>query len=160
MNHKKISKSGKYQSLKGKFYPLNKEKYTGEGTPEFKSKLEQKLMYLCDKSPYVISWSYERIVIPYMDKTRTTKTGQPTKHNYYMDFKITMKSTSGPKTFLIEVKSEKETQKPVNSPRKKPENYKKELETYVRNMCKWEAATQSARARGWEFKIFTERHLN
>lgn len=160
MNHKKLSKSGKYTCHKGKFYPLNPHKYKGEGTPEFKSRLEQKLMYMCDKSPHVLAWSYERIVIPYMDKTRPTKSGKPTKHNYYMDFKVTMDTVKGPKTFLVEVKSKKETVKPVNSTRKKPENYKKELETYVRNRCKWEAAAHSAKARGWGFRIFTERELN
>ena len=154
MNHKNLTKSGKYNSYQGTFKPIHPEKLKGDSDPKFKSRLEQKLMYLCDKSPHVISWSYERIIIPYKDKTRNNS-----KHNYYMDFKITMKTAKGPKTFLVEVKSKKEAEKPVNSKRKKPENYKKELETYVRNQCKWEAASLSAKKRGWEFKIFTEDQL-
>jgi hypothetical protein len=153
-SHKNLTKSGKYNSYKGTFRPLHPEKYIGDDSPKFKSRLEQKLMYLCDKSPHVKSWSYERIVIPYTDKTRKNS-----RHNYYMDFKVVMDTAKGSKTFLVEVKSKKETVKPVNSKRKKPENYKKELETYVRNQCKWEAASKSAHSRGWEFKIFTEDQL-
>jgi len=152
--YKKNKKCGKYNALKGTFYPLHKDKYLGESNPKFKSKLEQKAMMLCDKSQHVLSWSYERVVIPYQDKTRKNS-----RHNYYIDLKITMRTSQGPKIFLIEVKSKKETIKPVNSKRKKPENYRLELETYVRNQCKWEAASKSAHARGWEFKIMTEDQL-
>ena len=151
--YKKNTKSGKYNSLKGNFRPLNKEKYVGESPPMFKSKLEQKMMYLLDKSPHVISWSYERIIIPYVDITSNRK------RNYYMDFKVVMDTKNGPKTFLIEVKSKKETIKPINTKRKKPENFKKEMETYIRNTCKWKAASKSAKSRGWEFRIFTEDQL-
>jgi hypothetical protein len=154
MNPKKLKKSGKYTSLQGTFNPQNPDKYVGESKPKFKSKLELKLMCFCDKSPIVTKWSYERIIIPYTDKSRNNS-----RHNYYIDCKMTMTTKEGEKTFLIEVKSKKETIAPVKSPRKKPENYRKEVETWVRNRCKWEAATKTAKARGWEFKILTEDQL-
>lgn len=153
-NYKKLTKSGKYTSAKGTFYPLRSEKYSGYENPKFKSKLEQSMMSWCDKNSSVKSWSYERIIIPYKDKTRNNS-----NHNYIVDFKIMVKTKTGQKTFLVEVKSKKETVKPVPSKRKKPENYRKEVETWVRNQCKWTAATQSAKARGWEFKILTENEL-
>jgi hypothetical protein len=155
MNHKNITKSGKYNCVQGTFYPSCPEKYKGTSNPRFKSKLEYKMMRMCDKSPHVINWSYERIVIPYVDKSRHNTT-----HNYYMDFKVTMSTKNGPQTFLVEVKSKKETEKPKNSKRKKPENYKKEVETWVRNKCKWSAAEKSARRRGWRFVLFTEDQLD
>lgn len=154
MNHKKITKSGKYNSLQGKFTPLHPDKFKGDVFPHYKSKLELKMMTLLDKSPSVESWNYERIVIPYLDKTR-----HGTKHNYYMDFKVVMKTNEGPKTFLIEVKSKKETEPPKKSKRKKPETYKKEMETYIRNKCKWKAADIAAKRNGWNFRIFTEDNL-
>jgi inorganic pyrophosphatase len=70
-----------------------------------------------------------------------------------------MKTKTGTKTFLIEVKSKKETIALVKSARKKPENYRKELQTWIRNNCKWEAASRVAKTRGWEFKILTEEQL-
>lgn len=154
MNHKKLTRSGKYSSLQGTFRPLNESKYVGDSNPKFKSKLELKMMTFCDKSPLVTKWSYERIVIPYTDKTRNNS-----RHNYYTDCKVTMKTKTGFKTFLIEVKSKKETIAPVKSNRKKPETYRKEVETWVRNNCKWEAARRIAKSRGWEFKILTEDQL-
>lgn len=153
-HHKKIVKAGKYNSVHGTFYPLNADKYQGDANPKFKSRLEQKMMAFCDKNPLVLKWSYERVIIPYIDKSRHN-----TKHNYYIDGKITMKTKTGTKTFLVEVKSKRETVPPKKSSRKKPENYKKEVETWVRNRCKWEAATIAARKRGWEFKILTEDDL-
>ena len=152
--HKHITKSGKYSSAKGTFYPLHKEKFQGESDPKFKSRLEQKMMVWLDKSPHVLKWNYERVIIPYIDKTRGNST-----HNYYMDFKTVLNTKNGPKTFIIEVKSHKETIPPMASKRKKKETYKMEVETWIRNQCKWDAASRSARARGWEFKIFTEKEL-
>ena len=154
MNRKKLTRSGKYTSLQGTFTPLNIEKYVGDSKPKFKSKLELKMMTFCDKSPLVLKWSYERLSIPYTDRSRNNS-----RHNYYIDCKVTMKTKTGKKTFLIEVKSKKETIAPIKSARKKPETYRKELQTWVRNNCKWEAASRVARTRGWEFKILTEEQL-
>ena len=89
---------GKYSSLQGTFRPLNESKYVGDSNPKFKSKLELKMMTFCDKSPLVTKWSYERIVIPYTDKTRNNS-----RHNYYTDCKVTMKTKTGFKTFLVEL---------------------------------------------------------
>lgn len=152
--YKKLQKSGKYSCLRGEYKPINKEKYIGDPNPKFRSKLEYRLMIFCDHSPLVINWSYEKIIIPYIDKTRNN-----TKHNYYMDFKIKMKSKNGTKTLLVEVKSEKETKKPKESQRKKRSTYVKEMETWIRNQCKWDSAERSCKKRGWQFKILTENQL-
>lgn len=151
--YKQLTKSGKYQSYRGTFIPANKTKFVGESNPKFKSRLEQLFMAYCDKSPSVIKWSYERILIPYIDRSRHN-----TQHTYFMDFKVTMNTKSGPKIFLVEIKSHKETIEPKRG-KKKPENYRLEQETWIRNQCKWTTASQSCKKRGWGFKILTEKEL-
>ena len=154
MNYKKITKSGKYNCVAGTYYPINPDKYTGDADPRYKSRLEHKFMSFCDRNSIILKWSYERIIIPYVDESRNN-----TRHNYYIDFKILMSTASGPKTFLVEIKSKQETISPVKTKRKKPETYQKEVQSWIRNQCKWKTATMVAKKQGWEFKVLTEDSL-
>ena len=75
-------------------------------------------------------------------------------HRYFVDLKITTKDD---RTWLIEIKPEKETKEP--KVRKKTKRYIKEVMTYIKNQSKWEAAKEYAENRGWKFDIWTEKTI-
>lgn len=85
--NKNPNQRGKYSNaLVGRYIPIHKEKYIGQYDPIFKSNLERKMMLFLDKSPNVISWSYEKFSIKYIDKS-----SKPEKlRNYYIDFIATV----------------------------------------------------------------------
>jgi len=102
----------------------------------------------CDENNSIVEWSSEEIVIPYyydVDKKY---------HRYFIDLKI--KFAEGT-VLLIEIKPEKQTKPPVG--KRKTKQYIKESLTYVKNMNKWNAASEYAKDRGWKFEIWTEREL-
>jgi hypothetical protein len=103
----------------------------------------------CDKNPSVIKWSSEETIIPYRCPTDNHI------HRYFVDFKITVNTG---KTYLVEVKPYKQTQLP-EYPGKRTQRYLMESLTFMKNQAKWEAATNYAKDRGWEFKIITEHEL-
>jgi len=73
-----------------------------------------------------------------------------------MDLKITY---SDGKTFLVEIKPEKETSPPEFKGRK-TKKYISEGMTYIKNMNKWAAAQNYAADRGWGFQVWTEKELS
>ncbi len=149
------SSNGKYRSISGLYIPLNPSKYLGNKQPKFKSLLEYRLMCYLDKSPAVISWSYEKLVIPYIDKSSAGK-----QRKYYIDFVAAIRVNDKKLTRVwIEVKSKRETIPPVKSKRKKPRNMILEQQTWVKNNCKWDTARRMAKAKGYEFIIITEDQL-
>jgi hypothetical protein len=132
------------------FKPIFPEKYAGDPTNIImRSSWETKFANWCDKNPSIIRWSSEETVIPYRCPTDNHI------HRYFVDFKIT---TSNNKTYLIEVKPEKQT-KPPEYPGKQTKRYIIESLTYMKNQAKWIAAREYAKDRGWEFKILTEYEL-
>ena len=60
------------------------------------------------------------------------------------------------KTWLIEIKPDKETRIPTSGRRTK--RFISESMTYVKNVNKWEAASEYAKDRGWNFAIWTEKN--
>lgn len=143
--------NGKYSNAKtGYYFPLNPEKYIAENkTIIFKSTLEQRLMLYLDKNPAVISWAYEKFPIKYIDKS-----SYPEKvRRYYIDFIAKIKSGNTIKTVWIEVKSQKEVDRPKNK-----NNIKDNL-LWLKNQCKWQAAKLLAKQYNAEFVIITEKQL-
>jgi hypothetical protein len=59
---------------------------------------------------------------------------------------------------LLEVKPAAQTVEPKASKRK-TKRYINEVFTYGINQAKWEAASQYAQSKGWEFKLITEKEL-
>jgi|TARA_B110000908_G_scaffold170834_1_gene231554 hypothetical protein len=133
----------------GKYTVKNPVKYQGDPSKVIYRSLWEKYCFKwADLSPDVKGWSSEEVVIPYyydIDKKY---------HRYFMDLKVTW---SNGKTWLIEIKPEKETQPPKGDRRTK--RYLQEGMTYVKNMNKWEAANKYALDRKWEFHIWTEKKL-
>lgn len=140
-------------SYKGRYKPLNPQKYIGDHTKIiYRSLWERKFMLFCDKNTNILKWSSEEIAIPYfftIDKK---------VHKYYVDFIIQMKDKNSQiKTYLIEIKPNKQTKQPEK--RKNTKKYVKELVEWEKNKCKWEAAKIYAKEKNWEFKILTENEL-
>jgi len=139
---------------KRKFTPTNPQKYSGDPTNIImRSSWETKFANWCDVNPSIISWVSEETVIPY-------RCGTDNKiHRYFVDFKIQVKETSGRvKTYLVEIKPYKQTIPPVY-PGRQTQRYLQESFAYIKNQSKWEAATQYAKERGWEFIKLTEHNL-
>jgi hypothetical protein len=139
---------------KRKFTPIFPEKYTGDPTNIImRSSWETMFASWCDKNPSIIKWSSEETIIPYRCPTDNNI------HRYFVDFKIQVKSKDSTlKTYLVEVKPQKQTVAPVY-PGKQTQRYLTESLTFMKNKAKWAAAVEFAKDRGWEFKIITEHEL-
>jgi hypothetical protein len=135
---------------KRKYIPIFPEKYTGDPSNIImRSSWETRFASWCDKNPSVLKWNSEETIIPYKCPTDNRI------HRYFVDFKITV--TTG-KTYLVEVKPKTQTQPPIY-PGKRTQRYLQESLAFMKNQAKWEAASEFAKDRGWEFKIITEHEL-
>lgn len=144
-------KRGRYNNAAtGHFFPTHPEKYKGSTAPEFKSGLELRMMQYLDKNPSIVSWSYEPKPIKYIDKT----CNPPKVRRYFIDFVAVIKQGMVQKTVWLEVKPYCESHKPAN-----PKNVAANL-LWLKNSCKWSAASQLAKSHGYEFHVITEKELN
>ena len=133
----------------GKYIVKHKSKYQGDSNNVvYRSLWERNAFKWCDDNPSIQHWSSEEIVIPYkydIDKR---------VHRYFMDLKIKYKNG---KTFLIEIKPDKQTRPPKRPDKSK--RYIGEALTFVKNQNKWKAADNYAKDRGWHFQVWTEKEL-
>lgn len=135
---------------KGKFRPTNPAKYEGDYTKiVYRSMWERQVFMFCDRNESIVSWSSEEVVIPY----RCATDGRI--HRYFVDLKIRFKNG---KTYLIEIKPEKQTQEPKKRSRTTAK-YIAEVMTYAKNQSKWQAADALCQSRGWTFEVWTEKTL-
>ena len=138
-----------YKTHQGKYKVKNRDKY--EGNPDtvvYRSGWERSCFLWADKTPQVVKWSSEEVIIPYLSEV------DQRYHRYFMDLKLTMESGQ---VVLVEIKPESQTKPPTGNKRTK--RYISEGLTYVTNKCKWTAAQEYAADRGWTFEIWTEKHL-
>lgn len=112
-------------------------------------------MKYCDDNKNVLFWSSEEVRIPY----RSPLDGKI--HYYFVDFWMRVKTKDGSvKTYLVEIKPEKQTKPPIIEENKKMTPSKvKQIKTYALNTEKWKAARNFSKEKGWEFLILTEKHL-
>ena len=137
------------KTYSGKYKVKDPTRYKGDHTNVvYRSMWERQCFAWCENNSEIKEWSSEEIVVPYyyeVDKKY---------HRYFIDLKITFNNG---KTILVEIKPEKET-----APPKRPDKTKRYLNealTYVKNQNKWQAASEFAKDRGWEFQIWTEKTL-
>jgi len=141
-------------SYKGRYNSKNPSKYIGDPTKIiYRSLWERRFMVYCDNNEKILSWGSEEVIVPY----KSPIDGK--MHRYYVDFIVEVLKTDGKKAVkLIEVKPKKQCSPPKKQPRK-TRRYINEVKTWGVNSAKWEAATEYAKNRGWEFQILTEKEL-
>lgn len=140
--------------LKDKYEVKNKDKYRGDPDKViYRSSYEKRVFEWCDRSPSVLEWSSENIVVPYFDPVKNKK------RRYVVDLWMKYKNKKGEiKTELIEIKPMSQVQKPVKG-RKKDSTYINEVLTHTTNVSKWDAAEKFSKERGWGFRILTEESI-
>jgi len=142
------------KSYKGKYIVENKEKYLNDKSPIYRSSWEAKVCKFFDMSDSILKWSYESVVIPYVNAI-DGKT-----HRYYPDFYIEKKNKNGTiSKVIVEVKPKKQTippKEPKTNNWKSKRQYMYEAEMFIVNQCKWKAASAYCDKYGYEFQIITE----
>ena len=138
----------------GIYTPVNRKKYIGRRTPEYRSSWELKFFQWCDKNPNVLEWSSESIIVPYKSPVDSRY------HRYYVDNAIALQEGNQIIKYLVEIKPYKQTQPPVQSKRKKKSTLIYEYRTYAVNQAKWKAADLFAQKKNMKFIILTENELN
>jgi hypothetical protein len=150
---KKLGAKKRGDYVQGEFTPRNKDKYKGNHFEiTYRSSWEKRLMAWFDKTPNVLLWSSEEIIVCYKDPM-----GQ--QRRYFPDFYAKIKDKNGTiKEYLIEVKPYKQTIEP--KPKDKiSKNYINEVYTWGVNNAKWEAAKEYCKKKNWVFKVMTEKEL-
>lgn len=139
----------------GKYKPQNIKKYVGNPSKIiYRSLLERRFMVFCDSNPNVLKWASEELAIPYVSPLDNRM------HRYYVDFIIEVKTANNDiKTYLVEIKPDRQTKKPRTTEKKSNKTFLKEMTTWAINTKKWQAAEQFAKENNWEFKIITEKTL-
>lgn len=136
----------------GYFKPTKPEKYVGDvNNIIYRSSWEKHVCSWFDTNPSIIYWNSESLIIPYY------YTVDQKMHNYHIDFVAKMKTRDGTlRTYVIEVKPEKETLPPSTKNKKR---MLIEIPTYIKNQCKWEAAKVFCESKGITFIVLTEYDL-
>ena len=143
-------------TLKGKYRPRNPEKYRGDaGNILYRSSWELNFMQWCDyKSDRVVWWQSEEKRIPYYDPI------QKKRRIYYPDFFIGYKSSDDiVRDTLVEVKPVKQVKGPPQNPKRRTKRWVSEVQTYVTNRAKWQAAAEWCEDHGANFQLITEKEL-
>lgn len=132
----------------GTYALKNPEKYMGLGNPRYRSSWEFAVMKMCDENSAIHQWASESIKIPYRDPL----TGKATV--YVPDFLVVFEDKKRQRrTELWEIK-------PVNQTlREEVGKNKYNQAQYVKNMVKWQAASNWCKQNGVHFRIITERDL-
>jgi hypothetical protein len=140
--------------VQGIYKPKYPQKYIGS-TPVYRSTMELKAFRYLDNNPNVLNWSSESVVVPYISPA------DGKMHRYFVDLVAKLKSKDGTiKKLLIEVKPEKQTKPPTESPNKKQKTILYEKYTFAVNSAKWKAAQEWCKSKGYTFLILNEKHLN
>ena len=158
-NIKSVKPNGRYKS--GKFIPKNPEKYVGDiNNIIYRSSWEGRFCQYCDINPNIIKWSSEPLEIRFWNPI------DKKEHSYFPDYYIKVKKINGEnEEWLIEIKPSiqyEKSKKPKlsgNITDKKLENYNKDLETWIINRAKFDAAMKFADFNGYKFGVIQENFL-
>lgn len=135
------------KTYKGKYKVRDRGKYVGDpDNVTYRSHWERQFFRWCEKNPKVLKWGSEVVVIPYYDPTSDKL------RRYFMDAFVQFDDGS---KHLIEIKPDKQTRPPAN-PKRKTQKYLNEVNTFIVNQSKWNAAEDFAKKRGMEFSVWTE----
>lgn len=133
----------------GVYKVVNYKKYMSNKPPVFRSSWEANVMYLFDMNEFVVRWGSEVIEIPYVNPI------DGKVHRYFADFYVEFKNKQGQYIkWVVEVKPVSKLTPPKQQKRTKTWAY--QMNEYMINTSKWNAAKAYCQHRGYEFKIFTE----
>ena len=140
-------------SYKGWFTPKNPKKYKGDpANIVYRSSWELRVMKYLDENNNVLWWASEELPIPYRSPI------DQQVHRYFPDFVARIRQVNGKEmTMVLEVKPERQTQKPVQ--KRQTKKFLQEAAAYAINQEKWRAADLFCKEHGWQFKIITEKDL-
>lgn len=144
IKHLKPKKNSRYKQ--GYIDPRSCKKLVpgvSKDTVIYRSSYELKFIVWLEGNPKVKQWASECICIPYLFIDGTT-------HRYYPDYFVEFEDGT---KMVVEIKPYNQTQKPVN------ENCWAAKE-YTKNKCKWAAAIEFCKKKGYAFKILTEKTIN
>lgn len=135
-----------------KWIPKHPEKYAGDSKNIVtRSSWETRAMHFLDMNENVILWASEEFNIKYISPL------DGREHRYFCDFLAKMKTRDGSiKTYLIEVKPNKERSAPTTKNKKQ---FLSEMQTFVVNKAKWAAAEAFCKSKGITFLIIDEYDL-
>lgn len=144
----------KYKAFRqGVYKPINHRKYTGHSSPVYRSSWELKFFQWCDRTPSVLAWSSENVVIPYKDPV------QRKIRRYFVDNHVVIKEGNSICKYLVEIKPKVQTIPPKESKRKKPSTILYEKATWINNQAKWAAAREWCEKHDHKFLLLTEEEL-
>lgn len=109
----------------------------------YRSSYERKFIAWLENNEKVKYWGSECIRIPYLYIDGKT-------HSYYPDYFVEM--VDGTK-MVVEIKPSAQTKRPLNENTWVGKEYRK-------NMCKWKSTMEFCEAKGFKFKIITEKTIN
>lgn len=134
-------------AYKTRYNPKNTNKYIGDHTQiNCRSLWERSVCKFCDDNPNIIKWSFEELMIPYINPI-TKKLS-----NYIPDFLIQINNKGVLESWVVEVKPKKQTFLKENSS-------KKEKITWAINNSKWNAAKKYCSQHKLIFKLLTEKEI-
>ena len=142
-------------SYSGKFKPKNYKKYKGDPTKiYYRSLWERRFMVYCDNNPNIIEWGSEEIIIPYRSPV------DKKVHRYFPDFIVCYLRKDGIEvTEMVEIKPQRQVDGPNPNPKRRTKSWMMEVQNYIINQKKWEAATKQCEDRGWNFRLLTEKNV-
>lgn len=102
----------------------------------------------------VLWWSSEEKALWYYNPVKKRNA------RYFPDFIIHIRRADGTEmTEMIEVKPKNQVVGPPTNPKRRTAAWMRQVQTWVVNQKKWEAATEICEDRGWNFRIITEDDL-
>ena len=153
---KNVKPNGKFRS--GKFVPQHPEKYIGDADNIiYRSSWEGRFCFYCDQNPNILRWASESIPIKYWNPI------DKKEHTYYPDYYIKVKKVDGTEeSWIVEVKPsaqyelDKKPQFKGNQTEKRINSHNAQMETWIINRAKMDAAMKFAEFNGYKFGAVNE----
>lgn len=143
-----------YTGNKSKYRVKNPSKYKGDlDNVIARSDLERRFMAWADRSPSVLEWGSEELIILYKSDVDNKV------HRYFTDFYCKIRDKDGnTQKYVIEIKPEA-FMNPPKKPKKNNQRYLQEVLQYMTNQSKFRTAEKYCEERGMKFLILNEKHL-
>lgn len=146
---KPANEKGWYQ---GVYKVRNYRKYMSNKPPIFRSSWEYNLMYVFDTNDNILRWGSEVVEIPYINPIDNAP------HRYFTDFFVEFIDINGKFIqWIIEVKPLSKLNPPKQKNKTRTRAY--QMNEYMINKAKWNAADLYCSKKGWQFKILTEEEI-